>query len=90
MTFRQMVALAGVFNLLATMSLFLPKTTATLLPEEIDESIPPILLLVLDVTKVHAIPKESQFPEEAALLIKECLNLVEILCLKIPKDLLNQ
>lgn len=85
----QIVPLAGIFNLLATMCLFLPKTTASLLPEEPDEAIPPMLQLVMDVVRVYGSSKDSQ-PSENELLIRECLNFVEISCLTIPKALLSQ
>jgi len=84
-----MTALAGVFNLLASMCLFLPQTTSLLLPEEADQTIPSVLFLVTEVIKAHATPKEP-FSPECELLIKECLNLLEILCLTIPKDISSQ
>ncbi|KIM29680.1 hypothetical protein M408DRAFT_22563 [Serendipita vermifera MAFF 305830] len=83
------VALAGIFSLLATMCLFLPKTASTLLSEEVDSTFPPILGLFVDVIKSHASPKEV-LSGDGELLVKECLNLLQTLCLKVPKELLNQ
>ena len=84
-----MVALAGVFSLIATTCLFLPRTTSLLLAEEVDETIPPVLYLVVEVIKKHTVPKGS-LSAETELLIKECLNFLEALCLTLPKDLLTQ
>lgn len=80
----QSVPLAGLLNLFATICLFLPGTTSMLLPGTEDES-PPLLSVLSTVFRTQCTPS-SPYTDEKTLLIRESLNLFEVLCLNVPKD----
>lgn len=50
------------------------------------EESPPILSALADVFRSHALPSSQPYTDEQALLLKESLNLFEVLCLTAPKD----
>jgi hypothetical protein len=80
----QSIPLAGLLNLFATICLFLPGTTSMLLPSMEDES-PPLLSVLSAVFRTQCTPS-SPYTDERSLLIRESLNLFEVLCLSVPKD----
>lgn len=71
------------------MCLFLSEAALILLQVQGDE-VPPLLSVLVEILERYAISDLTPYNEEQELLLKEALNLFDVLCLTTPKELIHQ
>jgi hypothetical protein len=77
--------LSGLLNLLASIALYTPQVTAFMISSD-NNVVPPIAKMLTEVVRKHTLPTKEPYSQEKEMLVKECLNLIEVLSLTVPVE----
>lgn len=84
-----MTPLAGLLNLIATVALYIPQATAALLNSK-DEAVGSTAKILSNVVRRYIAPTREPCDKEKEILVKECLNLVEVISITVPVESCQQ